>query len=365
MKKRIAVLGATGSIGKNALDVIACGKNDFEIVLLSANRSSDALNEAGRLWPKAEKILCSEPAGKKRLLNAIANCGAEIAINGVSGSAGFEYSMAAINAGCNLALANKETLVMAGSLVMSYAKEKKIKIIPVDSEHSAIFHLLQNQGEEIPQEIFLSASGGPFLDASAGEMEEATPQTALEHPTWNMGPKISIDSATMANKGLEIMEAVHLFNVPPEKIKVLIHRQSIVHSMVKMKDGAVYAQLSNPDMRLPIHKALYWPGLRQSDFGALDFDALSLSFCKPDFEKFPMLALAYQVLKQGGLYPCAYNGANEAAVNAFLAGRIRFLDIERITRYVLDMDWSKMPDSIDAVLEADKQAKIFAEKEIK
>jgi 1-deoxy-D-xylulose-5-phosphate reductoisomerase len=376
MKKRVAVLGATGSIGKSALDVIARGKDDFEVVLLSAHNNAAELDRLGRLWPNAAAVLSGGKGGEAHLLAAIAGCGADITLNGISGAAGLEPSMAAIEAGCDLALANKETLVMAGPLVFQKAHEKKVRIIPVDSEHSAVFHLIEAHGNDALDEIILTASGGPFRDYSLAEMEKVSPQAALAHPTWNMGPKITIDSASMANKGLEVIEAARLFTLsagqllssgqpfPPEKIKVVIHPQSIVHSMVRMKDGTVYAQLSRPDMRLPIHKALYQSEIKFSEFGRLDFDSLTLTFYPPDTEKFPLLALAYEAVQKGALYPCAYNAANEAAVNAFLAGRIGFLDISRVTRYVVDKDWSADPDGIAAVLEADRQAKIMAEKEI-
>jgi 1-deoxy-D-xylulose-5-phosphate reductoisomerase len=378
MKKKVAILGATGSIGKSTLDVIAHNKDHFEVVLLSAHTNSNGLAEASRLWPDAATVLTGELSsdGRKKLLDAIANSGADITLNGISGTAGLEPSMAAIEAGSDLALANKETLVMAGPLVLEQANVKKVKIIPVDSEHSAIFQLIEAHGTDALDEIILTASGGPFRMYSTKEMEKVSPQAALAHPTWNMGAKITIDSASMANKGLEVIEAAQLFNIPLEKIKVLIHPQSIVHSMIRMKDGAVYAQLSQPDMRLPIQKALYWPEIvpfkenSPSNFGRLDFSsfsnesALTLEFSPPDTDKFPLLSLAYDAARMGGLYPCAYNGANEAAVVAFLSERIGFLDIGRITRYVLDRDWSVEPDSIAAVMEADKQAKIIAEKEI-
>jgi len=383
--KKTAVLGATGSIGKSALDVIARNKNDFKPVLLSAHNNSEGLEEAGKLWPEAKKILSGQPGGREKLLAAIADCGADITVNGISGAAGLEPSMAAIESGSDLALANKETLVMAGPLVIKRANEKNINIIPVDSEHSAIFHLLEAHCENNDnlEEIILTASGGPFRNYSIEEMEKVSPKAALAHPTWNMGAKISIDSATMANKGLEVIEASRLFKLskgqqlanvqplPPEKIKVVIHPQSIVHSMIRLKDGEIYAQLSRPDMRLPILKALYWPEMPPPElngdwgFGQLDFSALSLEFCRPDPKKFPMLPLAYEAIKKGGLYPCAYNGANEAAVAAFLAGRIGFLDIARVTRYVLDRDWSAQPADIASVMDADRRARILAEKEIK
>jgi 1-deoxy-D-xylulose-5-phosphate reductoisomerase len=377
--KKTAVLGATGSIGKNALDVIAHNKGDFRPVLLSAHSNQDGLDEAGRAWPDVQKILSGQPGGREKLLAAIAECGADITVNGISGAAGLEPSMAAIEAGSDLALANKETLVMAGPLVIKRANKKNVNIIPVDSEHSAIFHLLEAhcKNSDNLDEIILTASGGPFRNYSIKEMEKVSPKAALAHPTWNMGAKISIDSASMANKGLEVMEASRLFKLsngqpfPPEKIKVVIHPQSIVHSMIKLKDGEFYAQLSRPDMRLPILKALYWPKmlpLENSDnwgFGQLDFNALTLEFYQPDQQRFPMLPLAYEAAKKGGLYPCAYNAANEAAAAAFLAGRIGFLDISRITGYVLDSDWSVEPADIASVMEADGRAKMLAEKEIK
>jgi 1-deoxy-D-xylulose-5-phosphate reductoisomerase len=377
MKKKVAVLGATGSIGKNALDVIARGKNDFDVVLLSANSDAKGLAEAGNSWPDADTVLCGEPGGRERLLAAIAGCGADITLNGISGAAGLEPSIAAIEAGSDLALANKETLVMAGPLVLKRAKEKNVNIIPVDSEHSAIFHLIEahlipNQEVSFDRldEIILTASGGPFRNFTLKEMENVTPEAALAHPTWNMGAKISIDSASMANKGLEVIEAARLFNFPPEKIKVVIHPQSIIHSMIRMKNGTVYAQLSRPDMRHPIQAALYYtkddiPKGGETVFGRLEFDSLSLDFYQPDTEEFPLLALAYEAVKKGGLYPCAYNGANEAAVAAFLKGRIGFLDIGRITRYLLDRDWSAEPRDIAEVMEADALAKKIVEKEIK
>jgi 1-deoxy-D-xylulose-5-phosphate reductoisomerase len=371
--KKTAVLGATGSIGKNALDVIAHNKNDFTPVLLSAHNNPDRLNEAGRAWPEAQKILSGQPGGRERLLAAIAGCGADITVNGISGAAGLEPSIAAIEAGSALALANKETLVMAGPLVLKRANEKNIAVIPVDSEHSAIFHLLEAhcKNTDCLDEIILTASGGPFRNYSIEEMEKAGPKAALTHPTWNMGAKISIDSASMANKGLEVIEASRLFKLPLEKIKVVIHPQSIVHSMIKLKDGELYAQLSRPDMRLPILKALYWPKMPPSEgndnwgFDRFNFDALTLEFYQPDPQKFPMLPLAYEAIRKGGLYPCAYNGANEAAAAAFLVGRIGFLDISRITGYVLDSDWSAEPADIASVMEADRRARILAEKEIK
>jgi 1-deoxy-D-xylulose-5-phosphate reductoisomerase len=374
MKKRVAILGATGSIGASALDVIRRGRDDFEAVLLSSHTNAGALEKLGEEFPGALLALSGPGAaegggfsftGPAGLLRAIAEAGADITVNGIAGAAGLEPSLAAIEAGSALALANKETVVMAGPLVFRRAREKNVKILPVDSEHSAIFHLIEAHGAAGVEEILLTASGGPFRTFSRRQMETVSIEDALAHPTWNMGPKITIDSASLANKGLEVIEAARLFKLPPERIAVVVHPQSVVHSMVRMQDGAVYAQLSRPDMRLPIHEALYWPEVRPSPFGALDFRGLSLNFEAPDPERFPMLNLAYEAARRGGLYPCAYNGANEAAVRAFLDRRAGFLDIPRIVEYVLEGDFSPEPGGIPAVLAADREARQRAEEYMK
>jgi 1-deoxy-D-xylulose-5-phosphate reductoisomerase len=359
LKRRIAILGATGSIGKSTLDVIrqskSVGRDDFEVVLLSSYTDEEGLLKLGEEFPGAVPAL----ARKGGLLKAISETAPDITVNGIAGAAGLEPSAAAISAGSDLALANKETIVMAGPLIFSMAAEKKVRILPVDSEHSAIFNLINAHGRDNVEEILLTASGGPFRQLSFKELEAVTAKDALAHPTWKMGPKITIDSASMANKGLEVIEAVRLFNMAPEKIKVLVHPQSIVHSMVRMKDGAVYAQISRPDMRLPIHEALYWPEIAPSPFGALDFENLRLEFEKPDGEKFPMLPLAYQAAGLGGLYPCMYNGANEAAVEAFFAEKAGFLDIPRIVEYVLNR-CRITGDDMESILEADRMARNLA-----
>ena len=363
MKKRIAVLGATGSIGKSAVDIISRNKEIFEPVLFGAHSNKDELENLSAQWPSASCVLSGETGGKEKLIQAIKDAEADITINGISGGAGFEPSLAAIEAGSDLALANKETIVMAGELVFRMAKEKNIKIIPVDSEHSAIFNLINahgGQNNSAVSEIILTASGGPFLKLSIKEMKKVTVQDALAHPTWKMGPKITIDSATMANKGLEIIEAHFLFNMPREKIKVIIHPQSIVHSMVKLCNGVIYAQLSNPDMRSPIHDALFWPKTSALNLDPLNFDSLTLEFEKPDTQKFPMLDLAWEAVKKGGLYPCAYNAANEEAVAAFLGKRIGFLDIPRITSYVLEKNWTCTSIDKQIILAADIDARKLA-----
>jgi len=357
-QKCVAILGATGSIGKSSIDIISRNTDAFKVVLLSAHSSRRKLEELSKKFPDAVSVLTGEEDGKEKLFSAIKDTKADITINGISGAAGLEPSFAAIEAGSDLALANKETIVMAGQLVMRLAKEKNVNIIPVDSEHSAVFHLLQKEtSNKSVSEIILTASGGPFRNMSLEDMQNVIPEDALAHPTWNMGPKITIDSASMANKGLEIIEACVFFNMPPEKIKVVIHPQSIVHSMIRLCSGVVYAQLSKPDMRHPIHDALNWPDTAPSALDVLNFDSLILEFYKPDPDRFPMLTYAWEAAKQGGLYPCAYNAANETAVAAFLEHKIRFLDIPRITEHVLKADWSAGCSNLETVLQADSEAR--------
>jgi 1-deoxy-D-xylulose-5-phosphate reductoisomerase len=370
MHKRAAVLGATGSIGKSTLDVLRAGKGDFEPVLFSSHTDSAGLRALGREFPKALLVLSGTDRGsaegnvrygRQELLRAIPESGADIVVNGIAGAAGLAPSLASLEAGADLALANKETIVMAASLVFAAAAKGGGRIIPVDSEHSAIFNLIHAHGKGAPvEELLLTASGGPFRTYSRKMLAAITPEEALAHPTWSMGPKITIDSASLANKGLEVIEAAGLFNMPPERIRVVIHPQSIVHSMVRLTDGAVYAQLSKPDMRLPIHQALYWPDSAPCPFGRLDFDNLTLDFEKPDTERFPMLPLAYQALRSGALAPAVYNAANEEAVRAFLARKAAFLDIPRIVEYVLNRDWSYHSLDLPAILEADRKARELA-----
>jgi len=381
MKKRIAVLGATGSIGKSSLDIISRNSENFEVVLLCAGSNSKTLKELSKQFPSAACVLAGEEGGKEKLLSSILDIKPDITINGISGAAGLEPSLAAIKAGSHLALANKETIVMAGRLVMNLANEKNVRIIPVDSEHSAVFNLLkyfskehlaetrrrrerrEEEEKEVVEtisEIILTASGGPFRNLSLEEMQNVTVKEALAHPTWNMGPKITIDSASMANKGLEIIEACVFFDMPPEKVKVVIHPQSIVHSMVRLCNGVVYAQLSKPDMRHPIHDAIYWPETTPSALEPVSFDFLTLEFSRPDTEKFPMLNLAWNAAKLAALYPCAYNAANETAVAAFLEQKIKFTDIAKITEHVLQADWNGNCLDLETVLEADLKARSLA-----
>jgi 1-deoxy-D-xylulose-5-phosphate reductoisomerase len=375
-KKRIAVLGATGSIGKNTLDVIRADKGAFEPVLFSANSNTAVLSALAAEFPCA-KIAFSGPRktaegagfdkrngvylGRGGLLAAIADAGADITLNGISGAAGLEPSLAVLNSGSGLALANKESMVMAGSLVLKTAARHSLPVIPVDSEHSAIFNLIRRQGRDGLKEALLTASGGPFRTWSKEQLKNAALKDALAHPTWKMGAKITIDSASRANKGLEVIEAARLFDLNADNIKVVIHPQSIIHSMIRMKDGVVYAQLSRPDMRLPIHEALCYPEIAPSLGKELDFEDLCLSFEKPDLDRFPMLSLAYEALRAGGCYPIAYNAANEYAADAFFNGKIPFTGISDLCGRVLSMDWSGEADDLPSILEADRKARAAAE----
>ncbi|MCL2833867.1 MAG: 1-deoxy-D-xylulose-5-phosphate reductoisomerase [Treponema sp.] len=366
--KKVAVLGATGSIGKSSLDVLRANKNDFEPVLFTAHTDLNALLALKKEFPKALAVLSGAAGpvnycGRQGLLEAIAGCGADIIINGIAGADGLEPSIAALSNGRRLALANKETIVMAGPLVFALAKEKNAKIIPVDSEHSAIFQLIQAHGKDNIDEIILTASGGPFKNFSIKDLEKVTADQALAHPTWSMGPKITIDSATLANKGLEVIEAVRLFDFDINKIRVVIHPQSIVHSMVRLKNGNIYAQMSKPDMRHPIQNALYWPKINPYSLEPLDFGNLTLEFGSPDTDRFPMLALAYRACAMGIMYPAIYNAANEAAVQLFLDKKIRFLDIHRIVGYVLSSgEWSGQMTKFDLenILIIDRKAREMA-----
>jgi 1-deoxy-D-xylulose-5-phosphate reductoisomerase len=383
-KKRVAVLGATGSIGKSTVDVLRSGKNDFEPVLFSCHRNTAGLLALAKEYPGAALVVSGAEDGvpgfaefarsktyfgREGLLRSIAECGAGIVVNGIAGAAGLEPSLAVLETGADLALANKETIVMAGELVFGLARRNKARIIPVDSEHSAVFSLLEAYGRDRIAEILLTASGGPFRKKSREELERITPEEALNHPTWNMGPKITIDSATLANKGLEVIEAAELFGMSAEQIKVVVHPQSIVHSMIRLRDGAVYAQLSRPDIRLPIRNALYYPEITPCSFGFLDFDSLTLEFEKPDYGRFPMLPLAYETSARGGMYPAIYNAANEAAVSAFTESRAGFSDIPRVVSSVLRSDWNfgaalsgaDSAETLRAILETDRLAREKAE----
>ncbi|MDR2494415.1 MAG: 1-deoxy-D-xylulose-5-phosphate reductoisomerase [Spirochaetaceae bacterium] len=371
-KRKIAVLGATGSIGAAALAVIRRNRAAFEPVLFSSHSSEDALLALKKEFPLAKTALTGrgKPAGSgidylgaPGLLEGIARCGAYTALNGIAGAAGLAPSLAVLDAGIHLALANKETMVMAAPLVWARSAARKRRIIPVDSEHAALFSLIAAHRREEVTELVLTASGGPFRNHTTARLETVTVEDALRHPTWNMGKKITIDSATMANKGLEVIEAAGLFHIDPSRIKVVIHPQSIVHALVRCASGAVYAQLSQPDMRLPIQNALFYPQKAVPCLDALALEGLALEFHAVDAERFPLLPLAYQAAAAGQAYQSAYNAANEEAVRAFLDRTIRFVDIAAVVATSMDAEYHS-DGSLDAILAADRKARVLAKARI-
>lgn len=347
MKRKIAILGSTGSIGTQALDVISKHPNLLCAEVLTANSNAELLIEQA-IKHNVNAVVIADESKYEQVFKALdphdikvftgtesigTLAGAsniDIVLTAMVGFSGLKPTIEAIKAGKVIALANKETLVAAGSIIMQLAKEHNSPIIPVDSEHSAIFQCLQGERANL-EKIFLTASGGPFFNKTELEMEEATIEDALKHPKWNMGSKVSIDSATMMNKGLEMIEAHWLFGTHPSNIEIVVHPQSIIHSMVQFTDGSVTAQLSVPDMRLPIQYALTYPQRVSLNTERIDFSTLSkLEFYKPNFEKFPTLRVAYQAIERGGNIPCAMNAANEAAVDSFLKGKIKFTQIAKI-----------------------------------
>jgi 1-deoxy-D-xylulose-5-phosphate reductoisomerase len=370
--KNLAILGSTGSIGVSTLDIVAAHPDRFRVVSLSAGNNLDRLEEQIRRFrpqivsvvrPGAARDLRQRlgsdapevVSGVEGLIACATHGQVEMVLSAIVGAAGLVPTMAAIESGKDIALANKETLVTAGPLVMEAVARRGVKLYPVDSEHSAIFQSLEGHRRIDVRRLILTASGGPFRNRPLSELERVTPEDALAHPNWSMGRKISIDSATMMNKGLEIIEACWLFDLPPEKVAVHIHPQSIVHSMVEYIDGAVIAQLGIPDMKTPIAYALSYPDRLPLDLPPLDLCALkTLTFEEPDQEKFPCLALAYQAVRTGGTAPAVLNAANEVAVEAFLSGRIGFLDIAAVIRRVLDRHSPLKLEHIDTALRADR-----------
>lgn len=350
--KRIAILGATGSIGTTCLNAIRSGKLDAKpVFLLSA--SSDIAHLGAEFHATA---LRSSHSSRNEILDKLHSSSPDIVLNAVSGTAGLSYTMAAIGLGYDIALANKESLVLGGRLVMESAVERGVSIIPVDSEHSAIYSLLRGRRA---RKLIITASGGPFRDRM--DLSTVTVEEALCHPTWKMGRKITIDSATLANKGQEVIEASVLFSFPPEAIEVTVHKESIVHSMIEMDDGAVYALLSRPDMTLPIVSAISGVDSGYDAVSPLSFSDLDLSFRSWDRDRFPMLSLAYEALRLGGSYAIAYAAADEVFVNAFLSGRIPFTTIGDNTKRIFAQDWSQTPSSIEDILEIEKKARREAE----
>ena len=376
-QRHLAILGSTGSIGTQALDVIGQHPDCFVVELLTAFNNSRLLIEQARRFRPASVVICNETlydevfdaldpldinvfAGIDSVCDLVGGANIALVLTAMVGFSGLRPTIAAIRAGKAIALANKETLVAAGSLIMPMARQQGAPILPVDSEHSAIFQCLQGEHARL-EKILLTGSGGPFLHSSREEMAAATREQALNHPRWKMGAKVTIDSASLMNKGLELIEARWLFGVKPKDIEVVIHPQSVIHSMVQFSDGCVMAQLSQPDMRLPIQYALSYPHRIDLNTRRIDFAQLgSLTFEKPDLERFPCLGLAYEALEKGGNATCIMNGANEVAVAAFLEGRIRFPEIPDIISSVMARcDFIAQPD-IDQIYSTDFEAKRLA-----
>lgn len=378
--KKLSLLGSTGSIGTQALQVVQNLREQgekWEVAALAARSSVNRLEEQARKFHPEVVAVFDEGAalslrqslrdtdiqvlsGMEGLCEAAAWPGADLTLNAVVGMVGLQPTLAALQAGKALALANKETLVAGGAIVMETARKRNLPILPVDSEHSAIFQCLQGCPERgALKKLVLTASGGPFFGRSRQELAEVTREQALRHPNWDMGAKITIDSATMMNKGLEVMEASWLFDLPEHRIEVVVHRESVIHSMVEYQDNAVVAQLGVPDMAVPIQYALTYPRRMPSPAGELDLCALGkLTFYPPDREAFPCLELCREALRRGGLVPAAANGANEQAVALFLEGKIGFLDIPRLVEAAMDRQAPGVV-TLETVLEADQEARAF------
>ncbi len=381
--KNISILGSTGSIGTQALDFIAKTKNEFKVCGLAAGTNIELVkkqivkfkpsmvsvsnkedSEIIQKWCNNKKYKTKVFFGKEGLIKIATIKEVETVLSSVVGAVGLEPLLAAIDSGKNVALANKESLVMAGSIIMERAKEKNVAILPVDSEHSAIFQCIGKENKKSIKRLLITASGGPFYKSNKN-FSDITVEDALAHPTWKMGRKITIDSATLMNKGLEAIEASVLFGVPMDKIDILIHPQSIVHSMVEFNDGCVMAQLSNPDMTLPIQYALSYPDRKNCYIKRLDLAQVAkLEFFYPDFKKFQCLNIAYNCAKIGGTMPAVMSAANEVAVRYFLDGKIKFNMIPKIVETVIKKHKAVKTKDINKIVEADKRARIAAESAI-
>lgn len=357
--KDILVLGATGSIGKSTLDLARRHKDRFRVVGLQAHSQKEKLDSLeAEFHCRATLSSLEGEEGIARLLDAAKP---QIVVNGIAGSAGLLPSRMVLERGIDLALANKESVVMAWNLVNEAARKSGAKIIPVDSEHSAIFNLASFCGREKIAEIILTASGGPFRNFSEEQLANATLADALKHPTWNMGKKITVDSATLANKGLEVIEACRLFDMPGERVGVVVHPESLVHSLVRTTDGILYAQISEPDMRHPIMGALCFPEYVDSGLEKFSLAGHNMSFMQPRRKEFPLLDAAYSAVKKGPLYTIAFNAADEVAANAFIEGKIKFLQIAQVVQRTLEKDWSGSLSDWDDVFQCDKSARAAAE----
>lgn len=384
--KNIIIFGSTGSIGKSALEVIARFPEEFKVVGLTAGRNISLLaSQIKQFRPVAVAVsdekACSElktylsshdlpncpglTCGTRGLISIAEMQNADMVISAIVGSAGLLPTIAAIRAGKTIALANKEALVMAGDIVMSCVKQHNATLLPVDSEHSAIFQCIRGHKMNSIKKIILTASGGSVMEKTVEELENITPEDALKHPNWNMGKKITIDSATLMNKGLEVIEAHYLFEMSPDRIDVLIHTQSIIHSIVEFNDGSYIAQLSKADMKGPIAYALSYPERLQDVMEPIEWERLSgLTFQRPDINTFPCLSLAYSALRAGGTLPAVLNASNEIAVAAFLDGSINFNKISAIIEKVMDSHYLQPAAEIEVILEADRWAREKATEEL-
>jgi 1-deoxy-D-xylulose-5-phosphate reductoisomerase len=376
--KNISILGSTGSVGTQALEVIQANPSLYKVVALTAQSNCELLISQALKFTPELVVICDESkyaavkeglsgtsikvlAGEDALCEAASVSSCEMVLTAIMGSVGLRPTIAAIKAGKDIALANKETLVVAGELITALAKEHGVKIVPVDSEHSAIFQCLVGEEQNPIEKIYLTASGGPFRGKNTAFLSSVTKEAALKHPNWVMGAKITIDSASLMNKGLEVIEAKWLFDLTIDQIDVIVHPQSIIHSIVQFNDGSMKAQMGLPDMKLPVHYALAYPQRVESKFPRFNFmDYPELTFAKPDLDTFRNLNLAYRALEQGGNMPCIINAANEVVVNAFLAGRIGFLEMsDVIERCMEDMEFIASP-RLNNYLETDQHTRIFA-----
>ena len=376
--KNITLLGSTGSIGRQTVEVALANPDKIKIKALVAHKSDELLEEQIKVLQPDLAVLSDKEAaarltsryhgrteilaGEEGVLAAATYAGSDTVLASMVGYAGLRPTLAAINCGKNIALANKETLVAAGSIVMQAVADKGVSLTPVDSEHSAIFQALRGGRENEVKRLIIPASGGPFRGKKRSELENVTLAQCLNHPNWSMGKKVTLDSSTLANKGLEVMEAHWLCNMPYEKIAVVVHPQSIVHSLVEFCDGSVIAQMGDPDMRLPIQYALSWPERYPYAFDQLDLVKYgTLTFEAPDLEAFPSLAIAIECGKAGGTLPCAFNAANEEAVNAFLEGKIKYLDIPYITASVTQAHHNVLVPTLEDIEAADAAARVAAQ----
>lgn len=375
--RKIVLLGATGSIGKSTLEVLRKHPDKFELLGIAADRNKEKLlaiaeefsvphvaiyNQKAAVWLKQQ---CSSKVvihcGQDGLLTIATLEQADVVVSAVVGTVALKPTLEAINKGKNIALANKEIMVMAGAFMTQAARENQIQLLPTDSEHNAIFQCLQGERLETVEKLILTASGGAFRNFSAEAMEKVSLAQALENPNWDMGPKVTIDSASMANKGLEVIEAHWLFGISVENIEVMIHPQSIIHSMVQFCDGSVIAQLNPPSMKFSIQYALSYPERFTKPVDTLDFSKkLSLDLIPPCYRKYPCLKLAFATLREGGIAPAVYNASNEIAVQAFISGKIRFFEIPRIIDKTLQHTVHRIPQSIEDLIDAEQQARRLA-----